>query len=272
MAMDFHDEPFYGQTPELRSYACRGEAKAGTTYFYRVASLYVIWRQVLLTLAITYVLPEDSHRAVVQRLSQRMRQLGFRPSVLYADKGFCEGDIIDYLDRERIPAVIACPVRGKTGGTRALCQGRKSYCTDYTFTDGTTARVAVIATFKTDKATRKQTRAWLVFVLIHVDWSATKVRQRYRRRFGIESSYRQIGLLRARTTSRNPALRFFLLGLAFLLLNIWVHLRYLATRLIAMGPIRLRLDVFRLNRFIAFLRHAIEQTFGLLTSIPIYSS
>ena len=44
MALDMHDEPFYGKTPELRTYACRGEAKEGTTYFYRVATLYVMWR------------------------------------------------------------------------------------------------------------------------------------------------------------------------------------------------------------------------------------
>ena len=31
MALDLHDEPFYGQTPELGTYAVRGAAKAGTT-------------------------------------------------------------------------------------------------------------------------------------------------------------------------------------------------------------------------------------------------
>ena len=39
MAIDYHDEPFYGKTAELRSYACRSEAKEGTTHFYRIASL-----------------------------------------------------------------------------------------------------------------------------------------------------------------------------------------------------------------------------------------
>src|SRR5258708_7971420 len=34
MAIDCHDEPFYGKTPELRSYACRSETKESTTHFY----------------------------------------------------------------------------------------------------------------------------------------------------------------------------------------------------------------------------------------------
>ena len=270
MALDFHDEPFYGKTPELRTYACRGEAKEGTTYFYRVASLYVMWRQVRVTLAITYVLPEDSNLSVVQRLTQRMQSLGYRPSVLYMDKEFCEGPIVRYLSQAKIPAVVACPIRGGTGGTRALCRGRTGYTTQYTFTDGTQVHLALMPARVPDKSGRRHVK-WLAFVVIHLDWSAKKVTQRYRRRFGIESTYRQLDPLRARTTSRNPALRFFLLGLGFLLLNIWVMLRFLATRLIAPGPVRWDEDMFRLFRFIAFLRRAIELAFGTIDSIPVYS-
>src|SRR5262249_41266558 len=163
--------------------------------------------------------------------------------VLYMDKEFCEGPVIRYLMTTQLPTVLACPIRGKEGGTRALCRGRKGYCTDYTFTDGTTARVALMPSRVPDE-TRHRRVKWLAFVLLHVDWSAKKVAQRYRRRFGIESSYRQFGRLRARTTSRNPAFRFLLLGLALLLLNIWVMLRWAATRLIARGPARWEPDAF----------------------------
>jgi hypothetical protein len=39
MAIDFHDEPFYGKSEALHAYTCRGEAQDGTTYFWRIASL-----------------------------------------------------------------------------------------------------------------------------------------------------------------------------------------------------------------------------------------
>ena len=59
IAIDFHDESFYGKSDELCSYAVRDRAKKGTTRFYRIASAYVIiWRQVRLTLAVSYVFPE----------------------------------------------------------------------------------------------------------------------------------------------------------------------------------------------------------------------
>jgi hypothetical protein len=51
VAIDTHDEPFYGKTPELRTYTCKTRAKAGTSRFFRIASAYVIWREVRLTLA-----------------------------------------------------------------------------------------------------------------------------------------------------------------------------------------------------------------------------
>ena len=270
MALDWHDEPFWGKTPELETYACRGEASEGTTHFYRVASVYVIWRQVRVTLAVTYVLPEDSPLVIVQRLVQRLRQLDCRPSVLYLDKGFCTGPIVRYLTETNLPAIVACPIRGTQGGTRAVCRGRRGYCTTYTFTDGTTVRLALMPARLRDKTGKRHVK-WLAYVLIHLDWSAHKVYQRYRRRFGIESTYRQFDRLRARTTSPNPALRFLLLGLGLLLLNIWVMLRFTATRLIARGPARWRAPAFRLHRYIAFLRRAIESAFNAIDSIPIYS-
>src|SRR5258708_19987306 len=102
-----------------------------------------MWGAVRVTVALTYVLPEDSNLSVVQRLLQRMQHLNFRPSVVYMDKEFCEGPIVRYLTAARIPAILACTVRGDSGGTRALCRGRKGYCTRHTFSDPTTARFAL---------------------------------------------------------------------------------------------------------------------------------
>src|SRR5690606_10164091 len=99
VAIDTHDEPFYGKTPELLTYTRKGKAKDGTTRFFRIASAYVIWREVRLTLALTYVLPEDDLPSVVRRLLQRLVALGFHATVLYLDKGFCSGEVIRHLQQ-----------------------------------------------------------------------------------------------------------------------------------------------------------------------------
>lgn len=124
VAIDSHDEPFYGKTPELRAYTCKTRAKAGTTRFFRIASAYVIWREVRLTLALTYVLPQDTLPEVVDTLLTRLKRVDLHATVLYLDKGFCSGEVIRSLQCTQQAAVLACPIRGKTGGIRALCRGQ----------------------------------------------------------------------------------------------------------------------------------------------------
>lgn len=55
-----------------------------------------------------------------------------------------------------------------------------------------------------------------------VDW----VRRTYRKRFGIESSYRQLHQGRARTSTHRPEVRLLYVGLALVLRNIWVWLHW----------------------------------------------
>jgi hypothetical protein len=269
VAIDFHDEPFYGKRPELLAVTCKGRAKAGTTHFVRMATCYVIWRQVRLTLAVRYVLPGDGKLEIVQCLLRRLQTLGFTFKVLYMDKGFACGEVITYLTDQQQPAIIACPIRGKQGGTRALGKGRKSYRTDYTFTDGTHANLAMVATLVPDK-TGKRRRKWLAFIVIELDWSPFKIHDTYRRRFGIECSYRLLRRGRASTTSRNPAIRFFLLGIGLVLVNVWVFLRWEFARLLARGPRRVDPDRFRFHRFTRLLIRSIEAVYGAVMSIPTH--
>ena len=188
-AIDEHDEPFYGKTPELQERTCRGRAKQGTTRFFRIISVYVFYRQLRLTLAVAFVLPDDETLSVIKRLYQRLRALNLRIKVLYLDRGFCSGSIIAYLKEVKQPAILACTIRGKQGGTRQLCCGRKSYRTAYTFTDGTVVDMAVVATLVLGKD-KKRRRKWLLYVVINLDWKPKTIYRRYRFRFGIETSYR----------------------------------------------------------------------------------
>ncbi len=278
-AIDEHDEPFYGKTPELRAYACRSKPKAGTSRFFRffrIISLYVIYRQMRLTLAVAFVRPEDRTVTIVQRLLQCAECLTVQIDVLYLDRGFCSGAVICYLKEVKQRAILACTIRGKRGGTRQLCHGRKSYHTRYTFTapkgHPTTADMAVVATLVPNKEKRRR-RKWLLFVVIGIDWKPKTIYRRYPgapwARFGIEASYRILRRVRVKTTSRNPALRFFLLGFALLLVNIWAFLRWFVARIPGRGPYRLDPTRFQFQAFVSMLRRAIEHLYGAVMAIPM---
>ena len=84
----------------------------------------------------------------------------------------------------------------------------------------------------------------------------------YRRRFGIETSYRQMNRARIRTTTRRPALRLLFVGVALLLRNLWAWLHWTALARRRRGGRRVQLDRLRLATLLLWLAHRAEQAFG----------
>jgi putative transposase len=271
VAIDFHDRPYYGKQPQGEGLWVRGKARDGTTRFYRIATAYVILNGLRVTLALRFVLPDRDLVSVLDDVLKSLKKQGFPIACLFLDKGFASIAVVEYLTRRAQPALIASPIRGKTGGTRALCQGRKSYRTTHTFVSGDqtfTANMAVCRSFTTAKRTKrlKPRVVWLLYILIHLDLSPRQARRGYRKRFGIESSYRCAGQVRGWTTSPNPAYRFVLITLSFVLLNVWVHLRWLYAQVPRRGRRWLKTKLFELCRLAKFMRRALERQYrGVVT-------
>jgi hypothetical protein len=272
IAIDWHDRPYYGKQTQEQGLWIRSKARKGTTHFYRIASAYVMLDGLRVTLALHFYLPGDKPVTALERLLSRVRELEIPIRRLFLDKGFAGIACLQYLHRQRWPAIIACTIRGKQGGTKALCQGRKSYRTAYTFGQGQKifiAELAVCRVFSSAKRTGRLPRraSWQVFILIHLELSPQQVREQYRRRFGIESSYRCAAQVRGWTTSKNAAYRFVLMGLGFLLLNVWIQLRWLFTQMPRRGHRWLDTKRFQLARFARFIVRALEQHYGCIHSI-----
>src|SRR5213593_1959098 len=273
VAIDYHDRPYYGKGTQAEGLWLRGHAKDGTTRFYRVATAYVVLNGLRLTLALRFVLPDDDTRTVLDALLSRVKRLRIGITCLLLDKGFASIAVMDYLTQQPQPALIACPNRGTAGGTRALCQGRKSYRTTHTFrgAHGTafTAAVAVCRVFTTARRTHRLPRrgAWLLFILVQLQLSPRYARQLYQGRFGIETSCRCAGRVRGWTTAKNPAYRFVLIALAFVLLNVWIHLRWILTQVPRPGRRWLDTERFQLARFSTFIRRALEQCYGCIQTV-----
>ena len=66
IAIDFHDQPYYGKATQEQAKWVRGRAKDGTTRFFRIATAYVIHRGLRLSLA--FVLPQDDTVTVLKAL------------------------------------------------------------------------------------------------------------------------------------------------------------------------------------------------------------
>jgi len=277
VAMDFHDQPYYGKTEQAEGLWVGGQAKQGTTKMYRVATAYIIKNGYRLTLAIKFVLPDESVKEVVEYLLKQLQGLEIEVGCLYLDRGFEGVELVQYLKEIKQPAIIACPIRGKTGGVKALCVGKKSYRTKHVFKSAKHGMEEVeMAMFKgfttTTKKGRKVRRAkWLAYIMVEADekLSAKKVKEKYRKRFGIEASYRCAKKVRGWTTSPNAAYRFVLLGMSFWLTNIWQELQTEWTRKAQVGRRVWQQSKFRLKRFVNFLKTAIENLYGMVSEIEM---
>ena len=93
--------------------------------------------------------------------------------------------------------------RGKQGGINQFLKGRKSYQTTYTMRksrdDYVTFELWIIVKYRKGKR-NKYGIEYLAYVVYKADVSLNYIQTDYRKRFGIESSYRIKNICRIKTT------------------------------------------------------------------------
>lgn len=285
LACDLHDAPYYGkaeaQDPEHPAndpdyWVCRGQKRDGTTRFYRCASAYVMRRGMRWTVAVHWVHPGETDAQILEALLTRVQALKIQLVCLYLDKGFTDIPTIRWLQQQPFPTLLAVPLWGTEDGrgVKPLCCGRRSYYTEHRFASQANGEVVVPLAMVRARLLRHPGRhnahwewQWMAFALINFPQlpPLRHVRRRYRRRFGIESSYRLVEDVRVRTATNNPAVRFVYLAVAFLLQALWITLHWAYLRVAGPGPRRVDAERFRFEDFKSFLIHAIEAFYGVVS-------
>ena len=278
IAMDLTHIPYYGEAAVNSSELCRGKAKSGTTHFHCYATAYVIKKNKRITLAFTYVQSADTLTGILKRLLARLRMLKVHLKRLYLDKEFYCVPVISYFQihypdqQVIIPAVI----RGKQGGTRALLRGNKSYHTTYTMRSQkygeATFGMGVVRKYSKGRYSRNGVK-WFAYALLGNIRSPLPplhhIYEEYRLRFGIESTYRLMNKVRARTSSQSPGLRLLFVGIALSLVNIWVFLKWAYVSYPRRGGRDVQEDLFPLTMFRQFLLESIKAIYGAVRSISL---
>jgi putative transposase len=275
LAIDLHDIPYHGQRLVDRNEIRRGESRRGTTRFHAYATAYVVRKGYRFTLAMAWIRQNDSYTDVLQRLLKQVRRCGLKVRLLLLDRGFYCAEVVRYLQASRTPFLMPLKASGRRPrqeqkvrrDPRRFFQQKRSGWTRHTWrsTKGQRATVQVCIYCRND-AGRKGRHGR--HALVYAYWgfhpgSIPWIRQTYRRRFGIETSYRQMERARIRTTSRDPLRRLLFAGLALLLRNawVWLHLTRLATR--HGNVVKLHLERLRFSHLLLKLQTFAEQTLGV---------
>lgn len=272
-AIDVTEIPYHGQHDEEDEHIRRGRAKHGTTHFHCFGTLYVLKDNKRYTLAITLVRRSDKMVNVTERLIERGKALGLKPRRLYLDRGFDNNGVVAYLERQSFPSIIALTIRGKEGGTRALLKGRQSYQTTYTRPStqyGTeTFDVIVVCKYSKGRYQKQGIYQFAYIVIGKVKMDPHQIFEVYRRRFGIETSYRLMNTMRARTTSASVTLRLFYVALSLLLLNLWTYVKWHFLFVPKRGPRQVLHHLLPLALWRLWLWEMIKQRLGFSLSITV---
>ncbi len=273
IAIDLHDIPYHGQPALDENEIRRGLAKSGTTHFHSYATLALVHNDQRYEVALTFVWADETMAQVVERLIAAKNGLNLQVRRAYLDKGFCGESVFATLRAHRLSYIIPIPLRGKQlpdgtygGGIGRLFIGQRSYYASYTFNAGQPAEsmttVALARTYSRGRYGRHGVRwfAYAVYGVEHI--GPNQIFNLYRRRFGIESGYRQLEQVRARTSSKSPALRLLLVGLALLILNTYMTLRRVWLTIRHYGQ-RVRYLWLTLKRLALWLTRLLEQLYGV---------
>ena len=226
-AIDFVNIPYYGKE-EQDGDTIKTQPKQGTSRFYAYASIYMILRNKRYTLAVKYIRTKDALNDTVDFLINEIQSIGFEIKGLYLDREFYTVDVINYLINREIPHIIPCVKRGASGGIRKLLKGRESYSTIYTMRskeDEATFQVNVLVKYSKGKYKEKGIK-YFAYAVYNMDIPIKNTFKEYRKRFGIESSYRLMNQARAHTSTKKPVLRLLYIGLGILLVNIWIYIQW----------------------------------------------
>lgn len=267
MALDLTLIPYHGQTQDNDPEVLRAKAKSGTHHFHGYATVSIVHHRRRYVLALRLVRPGERMVALVRDLLDRVRILGVRVRRVYLDKEFYAIDVFRTLDRRGLSYVVPLIMRESL---KKLCQGRRSFATTHRLRNSRTHQaypldIVLVHRYRRSKGQRRVVH-WFGFAVrgLPPGMLPRHVFELYRQRFGIETSYRQMNQVRARTSSRSPVLRLLFVGLALLLVNLYVTLRCAWATPTSTRP-RRRFQWLTLSRLAGMLARAAEAIFHVST-------
>jgi putative transposase len=278
VAIDLTLIPYHGQPAYDKKEIFRGAPKSGTTHFHAYATAVVVHKGYRYTLALIRVEYGDTMKEVLQRLLAIVRRRAVKVRFLLLDKGFFSVEVIRYLRRARRGFIIPAVARGRKPkdrrtpprGLRALLKKKNGYYQE-TLTSGqtkekkkksVTVTICVASKHYIDEDTGKRRRKRLLFAIWKVHRTPKEIREIYRKRFGIETSYRQMNEARIKTCTRDPRMRLLFVGIALVLRNVWVWLHFRFAKGKYSDEPQLFLELLRFQEMLLWITEVVQKALG----------
>lgn len=272
VAIDEHRTPFYGDrnTPGVTG----GKKKHGSKYAYAYATAVLVHHRHRYTVGLLPLTGGEKPHEVVAALLKQMKERGLRVRGVVLDSGYDSGDVLLLLKRRKLSYSV--PLRKKGAGDNRRNAAWK-------LDVGVVTRVE----WKTEKGNR-QVKTLAVVVRRHGEkekrvyafggwcngesmrWRAraSLAKRWYRKRFGIETSYRQMNQCKGKTTMKDVCYRLLLIGIALLIRQVWVCLTRRIARVRRLNPTALVAEL-SLALMLDWIADALKPNFNQVQEIRL---
>ena len=266
IAIDWHLSPYYGLPQDSKNEIYYGKPKQGTKQFHAYASACIVEKGQRYTLALTWVRRHESMVTVLRRLVDRIREIGLKVKRMLLDRAFFNVPVVEFLQAENLPFVMPVMIRGrkpkkkrKATGLRRIKQQSAGWYSHTMKNKKKEVSISVCVGYRRHRNRKdgKQVTQKLLFAAWRVHGSPTEIREQYRKRFGIETSYRQMRQARIYTCTRNPHLRLLFVAISLILRNLWV---WIHQTLLSEGTgkdFKVHLERLRLKRMLDWIAQEI---------------
>ena len=214
-AIDYTKVPYYG---EFNRYVTRSKHERGTSRFYEYATISIVQDGVRLCVYSRPVTLLDTKGDVMRELIEEAGRRGLRIKLVLLDRAFFTVECINLLKELRLRFIMPCVCNERVKGAM------DSFGTEGKFLFSILDNSKNDATFTMVVYWNREKGKFIPFAT-NIEGSARKlvrtIPKQYRKRWGIETSFRKAKEIFPMTTSPLPAIRLAYFMVAMILYNLW---------------------------------------------------
>ena len=228
LAIDKHLIPFTGADKHNDNFVISGKPKGGTSQFETYATMQIVTEEQLPTIAVVRVTEDMTKIEFVRKLLSESKKMGLKKPIILIDREFSNVEVMRFLDGHGEKFLMAV---SKTPGIKKAVlefrSGKRKAISKYEMrsNDRTTFRFWLVIKKRLKETKGKKRWEYLTYATNVERWYIKRtmkdVPEEYKKRWRIENNFKSVEQMRARTCSRNHAIRVFMFFLSMTVCNLW---------------------------------------------------
>ncbi len=215
LALDEHDERFYGNK---NSEGIIGvQPKEGTSWAFSYLAAKIITRDKEYIVDILPLYDRDLEVHAMAMINELVRE--YRIGLILIDSGFRDTKLFELIVGLNIHFITKLRTSKNLREKDIPCNTPIRYASIYEKgTYNSVGKALFVYRLRNKKGEE-------YYLISDKKDDATKIKDEYRSRWGIETGFREVKRMEIKTTTRNPTIRYFFYVISVLMYNIWISVR-----------------------------------------------